>query len=431
MSELDARLEQNLRTLVPAAAGDWGEVVFRARRLDAARARRRRRLVLAFAVVALVLVTGAALAIGNQLFGWFTVSTAPERAPTLPASAPYVSGQTLYLAGRKPQHLASPVLASLLGHDVTLVVTSPRHRYIAYHSWRNRVPLLFVHDTVTDSDRLLAREAQTIAWGSDGRIAYVQGGPFRSGHAYRGRVLVQTLDSQPVAWTPRPGSYEVLAWARNRLLVAVPRCLLLECNGDPEVGVYKLERSGRLVALPLASLLALSPDGRLAFGRYDPVPGQDSPSPLVRFVDISSGRVLATLDLTQAARAAGLRGLLPGALYTAAWRGDKIVATFSGEENALFFFRIRRGRLQIEQVVRVPAATLPGRYSLDFGAPVFANDSTERIVVPVRRPGEDNREFTAVLACDRRTLHCIRGQMLAGREWFAVVSNPSRPSTAR
>jgi hypothetical protein len=432
MSELDARLEQSLRALVPAAGGDWGEVVSRARRLDAARARARRRLVLAFAAVALVLVTGAALAIGNQLFGWFTVSTAPEKAPTLPGAAPYVSGQTLYLAGRKPQRLAAPLLASLLGQDATLVVASPDRRRLVYHAWRDNVPLLFVHDTVSATDRLLARGAQTVAWGSDGRIAYVQGGRYRSGHAYRGRVLERTLDTRPVAWTTRPGTYEVLAWARNRLLVAVDRCLLPECNGDPAVGVYTLERSGRLVRLPLATLAALSPDGRLAIGRYDRVAGQDSPSPLVRLVDVARGRVLATLDLTRPARAAGLRGLLPGSLGRAAWHGDAIVATFSGEESALVFFRIRSGRLQVEQLVRVPAATLPGRYGLYFGAPVFAGKGADRVVVPVRRSAAGgNRGFTAVLACDRRTRRCIRGQMLAGREWFAVVSNPSRPSTVR
>jgi hypothetical protein len=431
MSELDARLEQSLRALVPAAGGDWGEVVSRAHRLDAARARARRRLVLAFAAVALVLVTGAALAIGNQLFGWFTVSTAPEKAPTLPGAAPYVSGQTLYLAGRKPQRLAAPLLASLLGQDATLVVASPDRRRLAYHAWREGVPLLFVHDTVAGTDQLLAHGAQTVAWGSDGRIAYVQGGRYRNGHAYRGRVLVRTLDTRPVAWTPRPGSYEVLAWARNRLLVGIRRCLLLECKGDPEVGVYKLERSGRLLRLPLATLSALSPDGRLAVGRYDRVAGQDSPSPLMRLVDIATGRVLATLDLTRSARAAGLRGLLPGSIGTAAWRGDEIVATFSGEESALVFLRVRGRRLSVEQSVRVPTATLPGRYSLYFGAPVFANEGTDRVVVPVRRSAEDDRGFTAVLACDRRTRHCIRGQMLAGREWFAVVSNPSRPSAVR
>jgi hypothetical protein len=433
MSELDLQIEESLRALAPGAEGNWGDVVSRARRFDVARDRRRRRLVLAFSAVALVLVTGTALAIGTRLFDWFTVRTAPERAPTLPAAAPYVSGQTLYLAGRKPQHLASPLLASLLGQDVPLVVTSPRSRYIAYHSWRNRTPLLFVHDTLTDSDRLLARGAQTIVWGSDGRIAYVQADPPRySGRReYVGRVMVRNLNSKPVAWTKDRGVYFVLAWARGRLLIASRGCNLPGCETEPTPGVYVLERSGRLVPLPLASLLALSPDGRLALGRHDPVPGQDSPSALVRLVDVASGRVLSTLDLTHAVRAAGLRGPLPGSLYTAAWRGDEIVGAFSGTDSALIFLRVRGGRLSAEQVVRIPAATLPGRYSLYFGAPVFTNDGTNRVVVPVRRPGEGNAGFAAVLACDRRSRHCVRGQMLRGREWFAVVSNPSRPAAGR
>jgi len=429
MSDPDILLAESLRELAPAGEGNWSEVVSRAKALDAANGRQRRRLVLALAAVVLVLLTGTALAIGNRFLDWFTVSTTSESAPTLPGAASYVSGQTLYLTGRKPQRLESPLLAALLGQNATLVVESPGHRYVAYHSWRERVPLLFVHDTVTGLDRLLARGAQTIAWGNDGRIAYVQADPprYRSSRAYVGRVMVQTLSSKPRSWTKRPGNYQVLAWARGRLLVGIRACYLSGCERDPAPGVYVVERSGRLVSLPLATLLALSPDGRQALGRYDPVPGQDSPSPLVRLVDVASGRVLATLDLTQAARAAGLRGSLPGALYTAAWRGGEIVGAFSGLDGVVVFLRVRAQRLSIEELVRVPTATLPGRYGLTFGVPAFVNGSTDRIVVPLQRSGEGNRSFVAVLACNRQSRHCVRGRLLAGRDWFAVVSNPSRP----
>jgi hypothetical protein len=425
MSELNARLEADLRGLVPVLTGDWADVVRRSHRVAGVRARRRRRLVLALAAVALVVGSGTALALGKQFFGWFTVSSAPERAPTLPGAAPYILGQLLYRAGHKPQRLAAPLRASLLGQDVTLVVAAADGRRFAYHSWRANVPLLFVHDEVAGTDRVLARGAQTIAWASDGRIAYVQGDPprYRPNHAFRGRVIVRKLGSEPVAWTKHRGSYYVLAWARDRLLVRVSACLLRECNGGPEDGVYVLERSGRLTPLPLATLAALSPDGRLALGRYDPVAGQDSPSPLVQLVDVKSSRVLATLDVSPAARKAGLRGLLAGSLVTAAWRGNEIVGTFAGEDSALVFLRVRGRHLSVEQIVRIPAATLPGRPGLFFGSPLFTNSGTRRIVMPVRAG-----QIVAVLACDRRTRHCVRGQVFSGREWFSVVSNPSRPA---
>ena len=432
MSELDARLEESLRALAPPAESDWGDVTYRARRL-AASSRRRRRLVLAFVAVALVLATGTTLALGDRLFGWFSVSTAPEQAPTLPGAAPYVLGQTLYRAGKEPQHLAAPLRASLLGQDATLVVSSPDGRRLAYHSWRGRlhgVPLLLVHDTVTGADRLLARGAQTLAWSRDGRIAYLKADRVRYDErngAYVGRVMVQTLNGVPVAWTRRSGGYQVLAWARDQLLVAVRPCYFPNCHRDPEPGVYVLSRAGRLRPLHLASLMALSPDGRYAFGRYDLAPGQDSPSVFVRLVDVARGRVLDTLDLTRRARQAGLRGLLPGELNTASWRAHEIVGAWLGRDSALVFFGVRGRRLRVEQLVRVPAAVLPGRYAIDFGAPAFTNRGTRRVVVLVRASTVGDREFAAVLACDRRARHCVRGGMIPARNWFAVVSNPSRP----
>jgi hypothetical protein len=435
MSELHPSLEESLRGLMPAAQGDWSDVASRARRLDASRSRRRRRLLLALSLVVLVLATGTALAIGNRLFGdRFTVSTAREQAPTLPAAAPYVSGQTLYRAGKKPQRLAAPLNASLLGQDATLVVASPDRSHIAYHSWRDRVPLLFVHDTVAGTDRLLARGAQTVAWGRDGRIAY-----FKADHArydgrngaYIGRVMVQTLHGTPVAWTRQSGGYLVLAWARDELLVAVRSCYFPNCSGDPEPGVYALSASGRLRPLRLAALASLSPDGRYAFGQYQRSPGQDSPSPLVRLVDVATGRILATLDLTRGARAAGMHGQLPGALTSASWRGDEIVATFTGEDSRLVFFGVRGRQLRVQQFVRVPAATLPNLYGVGFGVPMFTGKGTRRVVVLVRATTVGDREVIAVLACDRRTLRCVRGQTLPDRKWFAVVSNPSRPSGGR
>ncbi len=428
MSALDPRLEQRLRALAPPAPGDWQDVTARARQLEQGRAGRRRRLVVALAALALLLVAGAALAIGNQLFGWFTVSTSDEEAPTLPAAAPYVASRTLYQAGEEPQQLSRPLLASLLGQDAPLVVSSPDGRYLVYHAWSRGVPLLVLHDRRLGGDRILARGAQTVAWGADGRIAYVQADPprYRSGHAYRGRVVVQSLGGAPVAWTERPSSYEVLAWAGSRLLVAVDRCLLPECRDDPGPGVYVLARAG-LLRLSLAGLTALSPDGRLAVGPYRPFPGGDDPTALVRLVDTRSGRVLTTLDLTRAAAAADMRGLLPGTLGTGTWRSDELVATFSGRDSALVSFRVRDRRLTFESVVRIPDSTLPASYGVSFGRPVFVGKGTRRVVVAVHAEAKDGRPLAAVLACDRRTRRCVRGQMLPARRWFAVVENPSRP----
>jgi hypothetical protein len=434
MSDAGPRLEHSLRELVPALAGEWDDVVARARRIEAERSRRRRRLVLTAVAAAILLGTGTALAIGNQLFGWFTVSEAPQQAPSLPEAAPYVSGQTLYRGGEEPQRLASPLVAPLLGQYVTanlvsLVVSSPDRRYLAYHSWRAGTPLLFVHDTVTGDDRLLARGAQTLAWGADGQIAYVRAERprYSERRSYLGHVIVQAPGGKQVAWTPA-GPYQVLAWAGDRLLVAVARCLLPNCPARPGVGVYALRRPRELVALPLSGISALSPDGRLAIGRYDRAAGQDSPSPLVRLVDVAQRRVLATIDLTSAAREAGFRGLIAGSLQSAAWRDKTIVAAFSGEGgSALVVFRVRARRLVVERLFRVRSTTLPARYGVSFGPPSFIADGTRRVAMPVYGSTSNDVPLAAVLTCDLESRDCVRGRQLRVKEWFAVVENPSRP----
>ena len=424
MSEIDARLAE-----LATGSGEWDDVVARSRGLAVAR-RRRQRLVIAVAIAAFVLTAGATFAIGNQFFGWFSVSTSAEEAPTLPGAAPYVAGRMLYREGKPPQRLGQPLLASLLGQDATLVVASPDQRYVAYHAWLRSTPLLYIHDTKTRTDRLLARGAQTIAWGPHGRIAY-----FRANHprydqrrgAYVGDVVVQTLDGRPVTWTKRSGGYQVLAWAGDQLLVAVRGCYFLNCRRDPAPGVYVLSSSGGLRPLQLSTLAALSPDGRYAFGRYDRVAGQDSPSSFVRVVDVRTGRAVATLDLLRPARRAGLRGLLPASLLAGSWKGDEIVGTFGGRDSALVFLRFRAGRLSVESTVRVDSKILPSQYGVSFGAPIFVGPGRAQVVVPVRATTPANRYVLAVLGCSRSKRHCVRGRVLAERTWFAVVGNPSRP----
>ena len=422
MSAHDA-FEDELRGLAAGVPGDWDDVVRRARGIS--RARTRRRITVLAAAAGVLLVTGTALGIARDVFGWFSVSPPNEQAPPVPATVAYVAGQSVNIPGRRPQRLQAPVLAPLLGQEATFVVRSPDLRYIAYHSWRNEVPSLHVHDTATNDDRTLVRGAHSLAWSNDGRIAYLRGltARFRPQTAYEGHVVVQDgLGGRPVRWTTRHGKYEVLAWARERLLVQLVRCLVCRDTRDP--GVYELERSGRLRALGLASLVALSPDGRYAFGRHDPVPGQDSPSSAVRLVEIASGRVVDQLDLARAARAAGLRGLLAGSIQGGAWRGREIVATFSGLDAAVLILRVERENVEVRRVFRVPRGTLPSAYGVSFGTPTFVGRSNRRIAVLLRGSAGP---AAVVLVCDRARTRCTRGRRLAIREWVAILGNPSRP----
>ena len=131
-------------------------------RVGATGSRRRRRLVVAVASVALVFAAASALAVGDRLLAGSPSRRRPKGRRRCRGAAPYIAGQKLHLRGRRPQRLAAPLLGPLLGMDGTLAVAAPDQQHVAYHSWRDRspgVPLLFVHDTVSRTDRLLAAGA--------------------------------------------------------------------------------------------------------------------------------------------------------------------------------------------------------------------------------------------------------------------------------
>ncbi len=431
----DARIADALLAVVRSDSGDWADVVARASKAERAR-RQRRRLTLALAFVLLLVTAGTTLALGNRLFDWFSVEASPEQAPTLPAAAPYVAGATFYRPGARPQQLSHPLLAPLLGQDAALAVLSPGGRYLAYHSALAHpptdptvVPLLYVHDSLTGRERLLARGAQTLAWSHDGRIAYFRATRARyDGRrgAYLGQIVVGTLTSPATRWTRTAGSYEALAWAHGRLLIAIDSCLYQNCAQSPPPGVYLLNPTGSLRPLHLATLAALSPDGRYAFGRYDPVPGQDSPSPIVRVVSIKNGAPVATLNLTRPMAAAGFRGQLPGAITRGAWRRDQLVVTFrGGSTSALVFLRKREHRLSLESIAQIAPQTLRTRYGLAFGAPIFASDTN--VIVPIRGETLKGRYLVSIASCSTLRRRCLRGAVLPPRRWFAIAGNQSRP----
>jgi hypothetical protein len=166
--------------------------------------RRRHHLLLLGAIVAL-LVAGSTLALGGRAFGWFAVSKGPQQVPPIVLSdISFVKGDQVYVPGRLDQRLAHPLLAPLLGTDASVAVSSPDGRYVAYHSWQGKTPLLRVHDLRDGSDRLLARGAQTVAWGADGRIAYFQADHARyAAGPYLGKIVVRSLTRPSTAWTPR------------------------------------------------------------------------------------------------------------------------------------------------------------------------------------------------------------------------------------
>jgi hypothetical protein len=201
--------------------------------------------------------------------------------------------------------------------------------------------------------------------------------------------------------------------------VKVRRCLI--CSQTLEPGVYALDRPGPLVRFPLDDVGALSPDGRRAVGTYLPVAGQDSPSGLIRLVDVQAGRVLHTFDLRRIGRSTtpvSGRG---------AWRGDELVVPVSvGFTRLLVFFRAGE-RLSVTGTIHVPRGTLPVRFAVSLHPPQYVGAGTRRVVTGISGERIGGGYTAAVLTCDRDARSCVRGRLVPPRRWFAVLANPSRP----
>jgi hypothetical protein len=173
----------------------------------------------------------------------------------------------------------------------------------------------------------------------------------------------------------------------------VPGCLI--CRETREPGVYALDARGPLIRLPLDRLSALSPDGRLAVGVHLPVPSQDSPSSLVRLVDVQRGRTLQTIDLARTVRTA-----FPPMLQRGSWRGNEIVAPV--QSDTLVSLRSNGRRLHVVGSIRVPRSTIPVLFGVTIGVPSFVGNGTRRVVFVVSGERE-NGYSAAVLTCDRAT----------------------------
>ena len=420
MIELD--LDARLRALgTGGGSPDWLDVQ--------RRERRPRKRLIAFAVAAVAIVTvGTALALAPRLLDLLHVTRSNEEVPR-PAAVAYVAGRLLHRPGHPTLRLAAGVFGPLVGQSAALAVSSPDRRFVVYHTWRHETPSLRIVDLRHGTDRVLARGAQTLAWGGRG-LAFVRGRPPRYDHrAYVGDVVVRrTPASPPVVWSDRVAEYGALAWAGRTLLVAVAACNFPPCKGAREPGVYAFDGPGRIRQLTVSGVSAVSPDGRLVVGPVLPVRGQDSPSPLVHLDDVRTGRALATLDLVAATRGRVPSSWLRGGLGEADWRGDTIVGVSSfASVSTLVALRFTHGRLRLEQVLRLDRAPRAGApHGAFFVSPVFSGPGTRVVVAHVE--GElRNGYFSAMITCDRVARRCVRGAPIRPRRWIAIVRNPSRP----
>lgn len=428
-SELERRLHA-LRT----DDGEWENWSELLRRGDRQRARRTRRraLVLAFAVAVLALPT-IAIAFGRGDLLSISLTEEDVPPPVGEAMLGYTIGDELRLPDRPSLMLADSVLAPFLGKRAALVVPSPDGRRIAYHAWEEEgpeagTPVLRVVDTATRRDEVLERGAQALAWGGDGRVAYAKALVPRYENSAKGTtggrighvVVRESLEAPAVRWTSLPTEYVVEAWA-GRLLIVSARSSNVFLRPQPESGVYAFSGPRRSRRLPVADVLALSPDGRFVIGAAGP-PDNFTARSRLRVVATATGRVAAELDLRE------------GGYSSGSWVGQTIIlGSGIGTARALVILSYDAGRLILGRALKLTdeiteATGLKPPLSLSFGRPVFVDAAAREFMVEVTLLEIGVRGTSLHLTCDRIAQTCRRGRSIEPpTTWASLVYNPSRP----
>jgi hypothetical protein len=325
--------------------------------------------------------------------------------------AAYVAGDRAY-GLRRTVRLAAGVDSTLIATLSPAAVVDPTRRFLAYNSMRGPVPLLRLHDLETGEDTVLERGAFSIAWRREGWIAYFKGRRAAVDLAARqrphGHVVVRGgRRARAVRWTRRADQYVVAAWAQNRLLAyrigrgrRWPDLLALD---GPRRSRVLAERSG---------LVAVSPDGRQAM-----VSVYGAKPPLVRVLDIASGRESARLRLDEGAA----RAAVAWVTEAGSWSGDLVFAKASP---GVVVFRVQQRRIAVEQLLAFDGA----RFPLGIFEPRAAAGGRRVLgwAQLEQAPGQAVPD-TAVVACDRMTRRCEQGPVVSAGLGLRLIYNPSRP----
>ena len=319
------------------------------------------------------------------------------------AEAAWVAENRIRLAEGRTVTLGAATNATLIATLAPLAVPNEAATAIAYNSWRGRRPTVRVRDLATRRDAVLDEGAHSVAWGGNGSFAYFKAlrPDLRDPRRYLGHVVVRRSERAGAqAWTARPGRYVVAAWARGRVL--------FYRLGARFPDLLVLDRPGRQRVLARESaLVALSPDGRRAFvSRY-----RESP-PLVRVLEVATGAELAR-SRVPAHRARYV-------VESGSWVGERV---FAATTTGLAIFRVARGTIALEQVVR-GGSTFP----LGLLEPRAAPDGRRVVAWGELQPlPRQPLPRAALVECDRVTLRCVRAAVGPSVAPPRPVYNPSRP----
>jgi hypothetical protein len=316
------------------------------------------------------------------------------------AEPPFTAGDMAYNVPGSVR-LAAEAFAPLTATGLPTAMRSPDARYLMYRTWVERPdqsgrPMLRLKDLASGGDEVWSDGGNSVAWGADNRIAYVQGGDFLPQQTWTGQVFVRAGVRGPaVAWTSKADRYHVLAWAGRRLLA------YRELEGE-YLEPLVFDGPGRVRELPDGHIVAISPDGSRAL-----LNGADS-DPRTRVVDLASGKVVAAVRVGE-----------DESLGAGDWRGGRIVV--SGL-HGLVFLRLSGRTLAVESTITV------GREVTPFGPeePQFV-DAAGAVVVAWVVVGPDGDRPKAALRCEVATRTCATGPAHRERS-VNPVRNPSRPA---
>jgi hypothetical protein len=349
---------------------------------------------------------------------------AAEGPPAPRPPALYAVGARVFGLPGGPTRLAAPPVAPLAGWLTPAAVPSTDRRYLAYNAWEElrpddpalswsdqgiepgdalATPSIRLYDTSSGTDEVLEEGAFSLAWRSDGALAYFKGSErdYRAGVPYVGDVVVRaSVDGAPEVWSPESARYVVAAWAGQRLVA------YREGEGEA-LDVVVLDGPGRMRVLARDyALVAISPDGQSAFLERGPAEGR----PEVRVVDVGDGTELASLDLTTVDPAVGAVG------YAGDWRADRVVAS---SVSGLAVFRVQADSIALDQSFEVEGAPTEPRFG----------EASERVTAWTSEPAGG-----VFLDCDLVAPRCGRAVPLPDARgvhgfptWRRPLYNPSRP----